>query len=172
MPRHDSIGIPLLLLPTLLVILGPSSAAAAEISFVKDVQPFLQKHCVECHTQNKAQGGVALDSYNALIRGNDPVVRPRQPERSDLVKVLTASAGRKIMPPRKATTRPTEAEIAMIRAWVLAGAPDDTDAGKDGGKCQPTENVPANSFIGNLVEDAPANRTRPLCFPSLEGLVR
>jgi mono/diheme cytochrome c family protein len=168
MPRQDSIGIPLLLLPTLLVVLGPSTAAA-EISFVKDVQPFLKKHCVECHTQNKAQGGVALDSYNALIRGNDPVVRPRQPERSDLVKVLTASAGRKIMPPRKATTRPTEEEIAMIRAWVMAGAPDDTDTGKDNRKCQPTEDAPANSFIGNLVEDAPANRTRPLCFPSPRG---
>jgi hypothetical protein len=130
MSRIDPVRFPLFL-PLFLVILGPGSAPGAEISYVKDVRPFLNKYCVECHKHDKAHSGVKLDSYKAMIQGNDPVVRPRQPDRSDLVKVLKESAGRKIMPPRKATMRPTAEEIAMIRAWVQAGAIDDTDAGNE-----------------------------------------
>ena len=114
------------LLPALLATLGLTApAAAAEVSYVKDVKPFLAKYCVECHKADKAHGGVALDSYQAMRQGNDPVVIPGQPDRSDLVRVLS-TASRKRMPPRDATKMPTTEEIAMIRAWVTAGARDDS----------------------------------------------
>jgi mono/diheme cytochrome c family protein len=116
------------MLTAVVVALGLTApAAAAEISYVRDVKPFLAKYCVECHTSAKPQGGVALDNYQALIKGNDPVVRPGQPDKSDLVKVL--AGGRKAMPPRLYAHRPTPAEIALVRAWVVAGARDDSDAG-------------------------------------------
>jgi uncharacterized membrane protein len=104
-------------------------AVAGEVSYVKEVKPFLTKYCVECHSQTKSQGGVALDSYQALVRGNDPVFRPKEPDKSDLIKVLSASAGRKAMPPRK-SARPTADEIAMIRDWVQSGGKDDSEDDK------------------------------------------
>ena|SRR5579884_1519973 len=111
----------------LTALLLAAAPAAAEVSYSKDVRPFLAKYCVECHNREKAHGGIALDRYADLRKGNDPVVIPGQPDRSDLVRVLSTSS-RKLMPPRMAARRPTAAEIAMIRAWVVAGARDDTDA--------------------------------------------
>jgi hypothetical protein len=119
------------LLPALLAVLGLTApTAAAEVSYLKDVKPFLTKYCVECHKAEKAHGGVALDSYGAMIKGNDPVLRPGRPEKSDLVKVLAGGAGRKAMPPRDYAKKPTADEVAMLRAWVVAGAKDDTGAGE------------------------------------------
>jgi hypothetical protein len=100
-------------------------AAAGEVSYVKDVKPFLAKYCVECHNETKPRGGIALDSYAAMRKGNDPVVVPGRPDRSDLVLVLTASS-RKLMPPRSEKARPTADEIAMIRVWIVGGAKDDS----------------------------------------------
>jgi hypothetical protein len=176
MLRYASSGIRLVLLPALLAAFGPGRAVAAEVSFIKDVQPFLNKYCVECHTKDKPHGGVALDSYKALIQGNDPVVRPNKPERSDLVKVLTAGRGVKFMPPQKATRKPTAEEIAMIRAWVLAGAADDTDPGKKSGMCQPAEEPLSEAgLLWNPVRHPraglPAGRRRALAWSTFRSLV-
>jgi hypothetical protein len=124
--------------PALLATLALAAPApAAEVSFTRDVKPFLAKYCVECHKAEKAHGGVALDSYAALIRGNDPVVHPGKPERSDLVRVLASGAGRKAMPPRDYAAKPKADEIALIRAWVQAGAKDDTGAAPEETEAQP-----------------------------------
>jgi mono/diheme cytochrome c family protein len=130
------------LLPALLATLGLTApAAAAEVSYAKDVKPFLAKYCVECHKADKAHGGVALDSYAVMRQGNDPVVIPGQPDKSDLVRVL-ATSSRKRMPPRDATKRPTAEEIALVRAWVAAGARDDSEgAGEEA--AEPARAAPA-----------------------------
>jgi hypothetical protein len=103
----------------------PSLAADAP-SYTKDVKPFLAKYCVECHNDTKAKAGVILDSYAALTKPTrrGPAVTPNKPEKSRLVATLTGSG--KQMPPRK-STQPKASEIDMIKAWITAGAKDDSE---------------------------------------------
>lgn len=115
-----------------LVLLGTAAGAvpvaAADPSFTKDVQPFVQKYCTECHNAQKAKAGVVLDSFDAMLKAGKkgaPVV-PGKPEKSSLY--LTMTGGGKQMPPRKFPDKPTKDEIAVIKAWIAAGAKDDTPA--------------------------------------------
>jgi hypothetical protein len=114
------------------VILATATAtrAADPPSFTKDVKPFLMKYCVQCHQGDKPKGGVLLDSYEALSKNTrKKVLVPGKPQMS-LLTLTMESRGEKKMPPRKSKVQPTAKEIAVIKAWVTAGAKNDsaTDA--------------------------------------------
>jgi hypothetical protein len=130
------------LLPTL-IALGLSAPAADEVSYVKDVKPFLAKYCAECHSGGKVKAGVSVESYAALVRGRGALVVPGQTDRSNLLKCMDPATARKIMPPRKYMKTPTAAEIAMVRAWIAAGARDDSAAANEE-KAQPQKESPAD----------------------------
>lgn len=106
-----------------------AQAAPPPPSFSKDVQPFLTKYCVECHGNKKAKAKLNFTSYESLMRGakKKPVV-PGKPEDSLLIRTME-SRGKKKMPPPKYKSQPTAEEIAVIKAWVQAGAKDDSGAG-------------------------------------------
>jgi mono/diheme cytochrome c family protein len=117
-----------LLTVAVLALVAARPAAAAEVSYVKDVRPLMTKYCVECHGDQKVKAGYDLDSYKAIMLGGKkgPAVVPGKPDRSLLVRTMEGSA--KLMPPKKYEKQPTDAEIAVVRAWVAAGARDDTAA--------------------------------------------
>jgi hypothetical protein len=117
------------LLPALALLLftyRPASAADAAPSFTRDVKPFLEKYCVECHNDVKTKSGYNLETYAGLFKGGKKgrAVVAGDPDKSLLFRTLTGKA--KIMPPKKYSDQPKKAEIAMIRAWIKAGAKDDT----------------------------------------------
>jgi hypothetical protein len=102
-------------------------AAAVGPSYSKDIKPFLTRYCAECHNDKQAKAGVNLDSYQALMKGDKKgraLIVPKQPDTSRLLHTMEGKG--KVMPPRKAKVRPTAAEVAKIRAWIRAGALDDT----------------------------------------------
>src|SRR5262249_31664829 len=109
------------LLPAAVVlVLGSGRANAADApSYTKDVKPFLEKYCLECHGGRETKKGIDVSSIASLMKSRSFVV-PGMPERSRLV--LTMTGGGKQMPPRKYGKTPTKAEIDMIRAWIAAGA--------------------------------------------------
>ncbi len=116
---------------TLVVLLALSTArnqaaepdAGAVARFEKQVRPILVEHCHGCHSvkANKARGGLALDSREAILKGGDsgPAVVPGKPEQSLLVLALHATKAEFQMPP-KGKLRP--AQIAALEAWVRDGA--------------------------------------------------
>ena len=110
------------------LFLFPGVALAQEgPSFSRDVQPFLQKYCMECHRSGKVKGGLNLESYESMMKGSKrgrKVVVPGQPDQSRLVWTLEHQM-KPYMPPRK-SPQPTEKEIAVLRAWIKAGAKNDT----------------------------------------------
>lgn len=86
-------------------------------SYVADVRPILQSHCVNCHSKGRV-GPFALETYEqARKRAHD----------------LAGVAEDRSMPPWKANGKfgpglkhdpsLSEAEIASLRAWAEAGAP-------------------------------------------------
>jgi hypothetical protein len=109
----------------LIASVGPLHAEAP--SYTNDVLPFLNRCCAECH-QGKGKGGVSVDTYASLMKGGKKgrqAVVPGQPDKSLLVLAVEGKTDKK-MPPKKAAAQPTAEEIAALRAWIKAGAKDDT----------------------------------------------
>jgi hypothetical protein len=113
-------------LPALLTTLGLTAPAAAEVSYTKDIKPFLATYCAECHSAARPRSGVSVESYDALVKGRGSLVVPGQPDRSNLLRITDPATARKIMPPRKFGKKPTAEELAMVKAWIAAGAKDDS----------------------------------------------
>ncbi len=96
-------------------------APAPSPDFARDVVPVIEANCLRCHNTAKTEGGLLLESHEDLLRGGDtgsPIVAGN-PDESPLILQVEGRAKPK-MPP-KSTLRPDE--IALLRAWVAAGAP-------------------------------------------------
>src|SRR5262245_16208541 len=76
-------------------------------TFQKTVQPFLTKHCLECHT-DKESGGVRLDQFK-----DEKALAQRLPTVEKVVDILVKRA----MPPRK-RTQPGADELKPVLAWL------------------------------------------------------
>lgn len=99
----------------------------ADPGYTQDIQPFLAAYCTECHNQNRAKEGYAVDTYAGLTRSGKKgaVVVPGKPTESLLVQLF--QPGRKHMPPEK-SPQPTPEQVSKVVAWIAAGAADDTAA--------------------------------------------
>jgi mono/diheme cytochrome c family protein len=100
---------------------------AAEAPDYAAVDALFAKHCLDCHAGPDADKGLALDSFEGLMKGgeNDVPFVPGNSSDSLLVKFLEGRSGKtgknQFMPPGKAE-KLKPAEIAVIRAWIDAGA--------------------------------------------------
>ncbi|NOZ26583.1 MAG: hypothetical protein GXP39_00835 [Chloroflexi bacterium] len=91
----------------------PTTQPASVPSFQTAVLPILQAKCVVCH------GGIAglhMTTYEGLMQGSEhgPVIVPGQPDKSLLVQKMLSEH----------PTLLTEEELAIVRAWIEAGAPN------------------------------------------------
>jgi WD40 repeat protein len=105
-------------------------AAAADVSFFKDVLPILrQKNCTGCHQPAKRGGEYVMTEFALLLKGGESgeaAVVPGHPEKSYLIGQITPDGGQAAMP--KDASPLTETEISTIRRWIEQGAKDDTPA--------------------------------------------
>lgn len=99
---------------------------AKQVSYVRDVVPILELHCVECHNPDKAKGDFDATSVPTLIlpgKKAGPGVLPGKPDESSIVEYIRG-AKRPQMP--KGEEPISEQELHIIRMWIAAGALDDT----------------------------------------------
>jgi WD40 repeat protein len=110
-----------------LLTAGVPAAAQQPPSYVKQVKPFVARFCVECHNPDKMRGDLDLSNVKAMTKGgqNGAAFVPGKPDDSLLVTLAEGKDNPK-MPPKTAKAQPTAAEVAILRAWVAAGARDDT----------------------------------------------
>src|SRR5262245_25877442 len=94
-------------------------------SYSKQIQPFFVRYCVECHNAKDPQGDLVLETHKGLMAGGlrGAAVVPGKPDLSRLVRMIEGKQ-KPFMPPAKAKQPPKE-EVALVRAWVAAGARDD-----------------------------------------------
>jgi WD40 repeat protein/mono/diheme cytochrome c family protein len=121
---------PRVLLGGLVLLLAVRPASAQEApSYAKQVKPLLAKYCASCHNSERARGELDLSDVKAMKRGgqNGPAFVGGKPDESLLVTLAEGKDNPK-MPPKDARAQPAAAEIAVLRAWIAAGAPDDTVA--------------------------------------------
>jgi hypothetical protein len=111
-----------------LLAAGAANASAAEpaVDFLRDVKPILAQRCYRCHSSLKEESSYRLDSVQALVKGGDfgPAVVPGKSGESRLIEAVLGTGDLK-MPPEGAPL--TEAQIAMLRAWIDAGAKPPAD---------------------------------------------
>ena len=96
--------------------------------FETDIWPIFKERCIHCHGAEKQKGKYRLDSREAALKGQEePSIVPGKSADSRFVHLLApAIAGEYRMPPPDAAGKVpplTDAQIAIIRAWIDQGAP-------------------------------------------------
>jgi hypothetical protein len=105
----------------------PNGPKPPKVDFNREVRPILAKNCFPCHGQDEAKRakGLRLDRRESAIKplkdGATAIV-PGDPDSSDLVLKITEEDETLRMPPRKAGSRLTSAEVALLSRWIEQGA--------------------------------------------------
>ena len=95
-------------------------------TYWNDVRPILRKNCTVCHGARNLKeidvsGGLALDSYEAVLKGGKrSVIQVGKSDGSQLVRLIRTSDDEKRMP--LAATPLSAENIATIRRWIDTGA--------------------------------------------------
>ncbi len=113
--------------------IGRAVAFAAEPPDYTAVHALWKQHCLDCHNVADAEKGLVMDSYEALMKGGESgsSIVPGNSADSLLVKFLEGRSGKtgknQFMPPGRAK-KLEPSEIALVRAWIDAGAQPPKDA--------------------------------------------
>jgi mono/diheme cytochrome c family protein len=95
-----------------------TTVQAGPVSYARQVAPIFESKCAECHGATTKEAGLDLSTYEATMKGSEygTVVEAGDPAGSLLVEMVVAGEM-----PQDADALPEE-EIALIRAWIQAGA--------------------------------------------------
>ena len=83
------------------------------VTYALTVKPILEQNCYSCHATGVASGGIILDTYTEVSK---PALNGR------LIGAINHSPGFKPMP--QGGNKLPACDIARIKAWVQAGAPN------------------------------------------------
>jgi uncharacterized membrane protein len=99
---------------------------AAALVFVNEIQPVLERSCIECHGPDKIKGRLRLDSREAALlggRSGHPAIKPGMPEASELLRRVRLPRDDDEAMPLGDDPGLSVAEIEALEKWILAGAP-------------------------------------------------
>lgn len=98
------------------------------VDFTRDVQPLLERSCVNCHSGEHPKGGLAMTNRASLLQGGkrgDAAIIPGQAAASPLMHSVQDQIEDLEMPPVEKRGRfpaLTPEEIGVIRDWIDQGA--------------------------------------------------
>lgn len=101
-----------------------ATASPGNPDFITDVQPILEQNCVRCHNAEKTKGGLRMDTHELIMEGGDTAdaIVPGDPSSSELlVRIHLRPIDEGVMPDEGRALEPSE--VAVLTAWVKAGAP-------------------------------------------------
>jgi uncharacterized membrane protein len=112
-----------------------SSQEAGSVDFATQIFPILEAKCLKCHQKEREENGrlvkpkhgLRLDYAEGIMKGgkdypNETVV-PGKPDASWLLKTLSLPTDDDLfMPPEGKADPATDAEKALIKAWIEQGA--------------------------------------------------
>jgi hypothetical protein len=111
-----------------LALFGPALRAdPSPISFNRDIQPILSKHCYECHGPDRKsrKGGFRLDNQESAKGNADsgkPPIVSGNPEESELLQRITTTETADLMPPKDSNKFLSTIEIQTLQRWIMDGA--------------------------------------------------
>ncbi|MEO6182778.1 MAG: c-type cytochrome domain-containing protein [Verrucomicrobiota bacterium] len=98
-------------------------AADKQIDFAKEIQPILEKSCIQCHGPDKHKGDLRLDSKEAALKGGKDALAlvPGDIAKSDLYRRITLPKDHDDVMPSKGDLL-TKVQTDLIRDWISQGA--------------------------------------------------
>ncbi len=99
--------------------------------FANGIRPILVARCFGCHQTARSNGGFVMTDFQQMIAGGESglaAIVPGDPDKSYLVELITTVDGKAQMPPDEPAL--SAHEIEAIRAWITAGAIDDSQQAK------------------------------------------
>jgi hypothetical protein len=105
---------------------APSSAAATEIDFNRDVRPILSENCFACHGFDPVarQAELRLDVAESALAERDghAAIVPTKPEASEAWRRITTDDESERMPPPDSHRELTAKQKEILRQWIAEGA--------------------------------------------------
>ena len=104
---------------------GPERLAPNAAKQWQTVKSLFRARCVSCHGPEKQEGGLRLDRGERIEQGGDSgkAIVAKSPNDSPLLERVATTDEDERMPPAGEGTPLTEQEVAIVRAWIEAGAP-------------------------------------------------
>ncbi|HCN78314.1 MAG TPA: hypothetical protein DIT13_14105 [Verrucomicrobiales bacterium] len=106
-----------------ILVLFSAALAVQAADFKKDIQPILEKHCYECHSEKtgKQKAGYVFDDLETLKLDINPkgAIVPGKPAESHVFVVVSDPNHEAHMPPKGNLS---DREISKLRDWITAGA--------------------------------------------------
>ncbi|HEX6882741.1 MAG TPA: c-type cytochrome domain-containing protein [Planctomycetota bacterium] len=130
---------------------------AAPDTYATEIAPLLATYCTSCHGAQKRKGGLRLDSPEALLAGGDsgPVLVPGDPAASlFLARARLPLEHEDHMPP-EGKPQPSAEDLALLEAWVAAGAPFGSPSRGAADEEQAGTSAPSEPVRGAAAEPAP-----------------
>jgi len=102
-----------------------TSVSAAD-PFADVVGPMFQERCAGCHNEDKSESDLVLTSYAGVMRGGESgrVVVAGNTELSELLRRISLPHDDDEFMPAEGKTPLTDQQVAIIRWWIAAGAPN------------------------------------------------
>jgi WD40 repeat protein len=101
----------------------PAAAPAQKITYDEHVRPILREHCFSCHSADKQESDLALDTYQkAMAGGSSGEVVIAGDLGSSRLWALVSHMEEPKMPPRQ--DRLAAAKLDLISKWIEQGAPE------------------------------------------------
>jgi WD40 repeat protein len=115
--------LPILLLALCLCPAAVAADDAPKAPLYAEVHAIFAKNCLSCHDSKEADGELVLETHELLMKGGEtgPAIVPGKSGDSLLVKLIE-HADKPFMPPPKKGAKLSDAEIAVVRGWIDAGA--------------------------------------------------
>ena len=110
---------------------APAAAHPAGPDYRRDVEPLLKQYCLGCHGADEPESDLNLEDFAALLKGGKGgvVVVPGRSELSRLTLTVEGKA-EPVMPP-EGNEAPSPEELAVLKAWIDAGAKGPSGAAPD-----------------------------------------
>lgn len=95
---------------------------SARPDFNTQIAPIFKKYCNGCHNADEKEGGLILESFDSALKGGKrgAVIVPGKSDLSRLVLTVEKKV-KPVMPP-EGNEGPKADEIAILKAWIDAGA--------------------------------------------------
>ncbi len=90
------------------------------------VQPILNRRCISCHNPNKNKGELILTNYASILEGGHSglIIDTKDLGQSGIIQAIHFPIDDEHHMPPKDEKQLSPSEIAILTAWVSAGAPD------------------------------------------------
>ena len=127
MVHHMNRCLNILAIVSTLSFTGGELSADERIQYGRDVRPVLARYCLACHGPDEAARKADLrldvqDSATQTLSSGARAIVPRDPDHSEMLRRLLSSDPDVSMPPVEFGKKPTENEIAMLKAWITQDA--------------------------------------------------